>query len=228
MYNKKHLFVAVAFGIAVGGSAGYYLGNKKHAALLAESEEALEDLRNDFDDVITGMKEDLKAAEEYADEVFRTVQKQNVEAYRSGKTVEEAEAEVDEFLEEANEKFSDPEEEHNIFEDLESEVVPGMSVKDHNTPPYLITEDQFDNEHIIENIEFDKLETTFYANDGILADDGGTVIHNVVTILGEEGLISFGQKGNPGNMAYFRNNKMRTDYSVIRIEESYFPTESDE
>ncbi len=64
----------------------------------------------------------------------------------------------------------------------------------------------------------------FYEDDDVLTDESEEVAVDIVSLLGEDALDSFGQESEDPEVVYVRNAKLRTDYEVIRLSKSYSET----
>lgn len=61
----------------------------------------------------------------------------------------------------------------------------------------------------------------FYEEDGVLADEHGSIVQEVFTTLGPLALVSFGKGSRDVNVVYVRNPKNSTDYEVLLNRGSY-------
>lgn len=71
--------------------------------------------------------------------------------------------------------------------------------------------------------EYEK-ETLIYYDDDVVADESDTVIFEWKDLIGEDALVSFGEKSQDSDIIYVRNNELKTDYEVIREKLSYNKT----
>lgn len=83
--------------------------------------------------------------------------------------------------------------------------------------PYVISVDEFN-----EGEEsYDKTNLTFYEADDTLVDERDTPIDTVDYTVGEDNLTKFGHGSGDHNVVYIRNEKIGTDFEVIRSKGSY-------
>ncbi len=83
--------------------------------------------------------------------------------------------------------------------------------------PYVISMDEFN-----EGEEsFDKTNLTYYVQDDTLVDERDMPIDNVEYTVGEDNLTKFGHGSGDHNVVYVRNEKIGTDFEVIRSKGSY-------
>lgn len=83
--------------------------------------------------------------------------------------------------------------------------------------PYLISEGEYFNSD-----EYDKDTLSYYEKDDTLTDERDSVIDRVQESIGSRHLHMFKKKaGQPKTSIYIRNDKQKTDYEVILIEDAY-------
>lgn len=177
---------------------------------------------------LSGQAED--AAIDAAEEAVEQAEEQLVEAVE---TLEETltEATTDELLT-VNEDpdFVPPEERpviRNIFEEARRVREEREAVRDPDAfdalkvgdrrEPYLISEDEF---HDDAN-EFSKITITYFEGDDTLCDDREQVIYDVDNVIGRDNLHHFGEDSNDKDIVFVRNEKMESDFEVVREEGSY-------
>lgn len=83
--------------------------------------------------------------------------------------------------------------------------------------PYVISIEEFSDEMQ----HFEKETLLYYMEDGILSDNNDEVIEDISKTIGDEALNSFGMESDDEDIVYIRNEKMGTDYEVIRQHKSY-------
>lgn len=96
--------------------------------------------------------------------------------------------------------------------DLRVEFIP----KRHPDRPYVIPESWYMGED-----EYAKLDVVYFEEDGVLMGEGDQVITAKEETVGEQNLHKFGIGTNDRNSVYIRNEKLQTDYEVIRDKRSY-------
>lgn len=83
--------------------------------------------------------------------------------------------------------------------------------------PYVISSDEF-----MEAEEgYDQITITYYAGDDTLADDKEQEIPNVDLIIGEGNLERFGHGSGDTRIVYIRNDRMQTDFEVLKSDGKY-------
>ena len=83
--------------------------------------------------------------------------------------------------------------------------------------PYVINFDEFNEGQDT----FDKTNLTYYQEDDTLVDERDQPIDNVEYIVGDDNLTKFGHGSNDHNVVYVRNEKIGTDFEIIRSKGSY-------
>jgi hypothetical protein len=83
--------------------------------------------------------------------------------------------------------------------------------------PYVISFEEFS-----DNPDHHEQTTlTYYAADDTLADEKESPIDNVDYVVGEDNLTRFGHGSNDSSVVYIRNERIDSDFEVIRSEGSY-------
>lgn len=86
---------------------------------------------------------------------------------------------------------------------------------------YNISTDDFFNE-TEEESSYDKITLKYYTKDLTLTDDRDELIANPYSILGEPGEnLEFGADPRDPDVVYIRNDKIATDFEILRSDESY-------
>jgi hypothetical protein len=83
--------------------------------------------------------------------------------------------------------------------------------------PYVISSDEF----TANDNNFDQVQLTFYAGDGILADERDETVEMVPKLVGENFHTKFGQKAGEDNVVYIRNEAIQTEFEIVRDERKY-------
>lgn len=78
--------------------------------------------------------------------------------------------------------------------------------------PYLISVDEF----MTSNEEYDKTTITYFEGDDTLCDEREEIVPDVEGVITADALTRFGQLSNDRNIVYVRNDKISTDFEVIR------------
>lgn len=76
--------------------------------------------------------------------------------------------------------------------------------------PYLITEEEFDENEL----EFEQIELTYYAGDGVLANERDEHV-NIEQAVGNDNLMRFGQGTNDENKLFIRNVNGSMDFCIV-------------
>lgn len=83
--------------------------------------------------------------------------------------------------------------------------------------PYVIDQNEF----LEAEPGYDQITITYYEGDGTLADDGDQEIPHVDPIVGQENLQRFGHGSGDDRIVYIRNERMLTDFEVIKSDGKY-------
>lgn len=86
-----------------------------------------------------------------------------------------------------------------------------------NQNPYVISYEEFSEEHP----EFSKITLTYFDADDVLCDDREEIIPDKEYSIGEDSLEHFGEDSNDKDVVYVRNERLSTDYEVVRSQGSY-------
>lgn len=86
--------------------------------------------------------------------------------------------------------------------------------------PYVITIEDFMNNCQ----DFDKASLTYYNEDDTLADEQEEAITDVYMTVGDDALLRFGDGSDDPDMVYVRNERLGSDYEVLRVNKSYQET----
>lgn len=78
--------------------------------------------------------------------------------------------------------------------------------------PYLISVDEF----MTSNEEYDKTTITYFEGDDTLCDEREEIVPDVEGVITADALTRFGQLSNDRNIVYVRNDKISTDFEIIR------------
>lgn len=134
-------------------------------------------------------------------------------------------ANYQDMIEEYTNSREEPYEEDIASDETEDEEVyseediqePTEQVIRHSNIPYVITID----EYMQDREEFDKNVVTYFEGDDVLCDDREAVIPDVENIIGNDALTNFGVDSNDSNIVYIRNEKLTSDFEVVRDPRSY-------
>ena len=109
----------------------------------------------------------------------------------------------------------DEEEEYHEFERRSQEAN-----RIARTEPYVITLQDFTEDRN----DFDKITIYYYEDDDTLADENEEIISDYISIVGRHALDRFGDGSEDAEVVYVRNERISTDYEVIRLSKSYKET----
>lgn len=115
------------------------------------------------------------------------------------------------------EETEDDDSEYFVYEDMASEYTAekGGSDSTMNDGPYLITPGKF-----AENEEYD-VEDLLYFTDGVLTDDAFNAIDNPESIVVPDFAEHFGDYDYDQDTVYVRNDRLKTDYEILRDHRNY-------
>lgn len=71
------------------------------------------------------------------------------------------------------------------------------------------------------NTNYDQVTLVYWADDEVLVDDAGRVIHEVETVVGNTNLHRFGFLSDNVDIVYVRNEKLKVDYEITKDERNY-------
>lgn len=82
------------------------------------------------------------------------------------------------------------------------------------TEPYILHKEEF----YANEKNFQQVSLTYYALDGELVDQDGVPVYNYSSVTGE---LNFGHGSGQDNVVYIRNEELKSEYEVTKLEESY-------
>jgi hypothetical protein len=86
--------------------------------------------------------------------------------------------------------------------------------------PYIISLEEFSDEAP----NYDKSTIYYYADDNTLSDENEEIITDVISIVGDQALYSFGDRSEDPEIVYVRNEKLQIDYEIVCLNKSYSET----
>ena len=201
--NKEYLHLAV--GLAIGATASYILTKafeeRKYEQLIEEEIKSVKDhyeSKHNREADEPGLNEDLQGMVEDL-------------GYSDDKMEEKLEA----LKVKARNGWQDPEEQL-----YEGKVVVEMgfepSPRDPNVP-YVINIEEFTED----NDDYDKLSVTYYEGDDVMADERDTVVPDPTNLIGADALTRFGEGSDDEHIVYVRNEKLTSDFEIVRDARSY-------
>lgn len=137
---------------------------------------------------------------------------------------DEAEVEPEQTEEEVRSNLQSIIDQYTATEDADSEQTIRSFVKQvvdnddpHFKPPYVISTGTFSWDE--EGEKYDKVTVTYYPQHRVVIDDDGDVMDNVAGVLGWANLNRFGDMSEQADVVFIRNEKIMTDYEVVRDED---------
>lgn len=104
----------------------------------------------------------------------------------------------------------------NVFEEPTFDLQEELKYRTEDKP-YIITHD----EYFAAEKDYDTSSLTYYEQDDTLADEQDKPIREVDEIIGTDHLVRFGTASGDRNIVYVRNDRLETDYEVIKTGGSY-------
>jgi hypothetical protein len=104
-------------------------------------------------------------------------------------------------------------------EDHGDDAGPSPDVDRIRPRPFVISFGEFEGE----KYDYRKISVTWYAGDGVLADDQDQPVRDFESVIGSDFQIEFGKDtGNQGpDMVFVRNDRLQSDFEITRDERSY-------
>lgn len=219
--DPKMLALAGVAGLVAGGIGGYFIAKK---ILSDKYEERIE--------------EEMSAAKQFYAGLYKTddggnaLSPQDVMAERHG--VEAVESlRAYQGLDDEPEMVGEPHDEvvdEEIITRLEGEAKKNKNVftddtfdleveKEFRTPdaPYIITHD----EYFAAEREYDTVRLTYFEADDTLINEHDAIVDDVDALIGEPHLVRFGSGSKDHKIVYIRNEKLETDFEVVKDKGSY-------
>lgn len=206
-----------AFGL--GAALGYILGRRKTYGEYSLPEHTDFDLKLDEYDLETVEVVEVRREPTVIDaDVYIQKGADFVEQTLNEETDEEPvgwidDQEEDDIPEEPGQVVT-----HNVFAGTDDEWdYPTEVAKRTAADPYILHKDEF----FADERGFNQYTVTYYAGDNMLADQEESPVYNHDQILGE---LRFGHGSGANNVVYIRNERLRSEYEVLR-EEGHFAVE---
>lgn len=104
----------------------------------------------------------------------------------------------------------------NVFVDPNFDLDEEMKFR---TPdkPYVITHDEF----YEAELDYDTITLTYFETDDTLVNEKDEPIPNIDEMVGDDHLVRFGHGSKDKNIVYVRNEKLQSDFEIIRSSGSY-------
>lgn len=175
---------------------------RKSNKVRAELEESLDELR-----------ESVIELEEFDDsDVDMEVEEDIIP---EGETEEETRSNLQRLID----KYTNDEDEVNRF--VQNSYKEKVQNQNHK-PPYIISQ----NSHAFDEDgeDFGKITLTYFPRERLLLDDEEDPIEDVQGTVGWRALSSFGDESGDGDTVFVRNERLKTDFEVVRDTENLPPT----
>lgn len=122
----------------------------------------------------------------------------------------------DAIVETKTEKVEVTTEVRNVFEDptfdLEEEKKSRTKAR-----PYVISHD----EYFAADLDYENISLTYYEEDDTLVNEQDNPVQQIDQMIGDEALGRFGHGSKDKNVVYVRNDRLETDFEVVRSNGSY-------
>ena len=235
--NPALVVVAGALGVVAGGVGGYFLAKKQLKSFYEDlATQEIEEARvfyrglnkvNDDGEVLSPMEvletcdpaEAARLIREYRGEEVEanTIAPNSIEAAKLAQGTPYDDQVDEEIMTRLEKKaLQDSAEGFNVFKDssfdLEEEKKHRSSKK-----PYVITHD----EYFQAELEYENISLTYYEEDDTLVNENDTPISDVDVHIGDESIVRFGHGSKDPNIVYVRNDRLQTDFEVVRSTGSY-------
>jgi hypothetical protein len=221
MDNKAVLGGSVAAALAVGGAAGYLVARKQLETkyeLLAQQE--IEEARDYFRTLYKKGKE--YASPEAAAEAL--LPENVVESLRlySGGVPPELSGELTyhraHLLHEVGKLAEEEPVELSVFDQVVTEHDIEAEVRERTEEaPYIISKDEF----FEDAANHSQSTISYYAGDGVLADEHDEPIEDIDRVVGDNNIPRFGHRSEDPNVLYVRNHSLGTDYEITLSKGKY-------
>jgi hypothetical protein len=83
--------------------------------------------------------------------------------------------------------------------------------------PYVIHQDEYS----LNETGFNQAAITYYAQDGVVADEDDSRLDNVNEAVGLENLTRFGHGTDDANVVFVRNPRLQLEFEICRLDKSY-------
>lgn len=101
--------------------------------------------------------------------------------------------------------------ERNVFSDDEGDDVWEDTVASRSEDePYILAQHEF----LTAEAGYEQTTLTFYAGDGVLADERDDPIPNINEVVGDDNIVRFGYKSNDPRVLYIRNDKLSLEFEI--------------
>lgn len=215
MRNNLLIF---AGGLLVGGGATYLVVNqqlkKKYQAI---ADEEIDSVKQHYSEMSMRNKvgvysDPANLVEEPAEEKSEQTKYEEVvselEYETDDETVKKTVVKTAEGVVQETEEV----EVRNIFDQPQ----PSIGQRDPEIP-YKISTDEF----MDDDLGFDKVTLTWFAGDNTLIDENEEPIPDVMRTVGEDNLLRFGEDSDDNDTVFVRNERINTDFEVVRDPQKY-------
>ena len=245
--NPIVLAGAVALGLALGATGGYFVTKKRLAAMYEEQEaEAVEQAKEFYKDFY----QKLNKVDEHGDplspsQVYREIHNdEDVEALTALQTYQGKPPAVIQGVGETEEQallakaVARAAENGHQTETVETTTVTKSTLFAGRDPvtsdedpyiyelevanrkinvPYVIMHDEF----FQGELGYETISYTYYEGDGALVDEKDRPVEEADKMIGEDNLTRFGHASKDKNIVYVRNDLLELDFEIVRSDGSY-------
>jgi len=102
-------------------------------------------------------------------------------------------------------------------EEIEKPIVKKERPVEKSETPYIISVDEYSDPEV----NYHRSTLTYYEVDDVLADQNDGIVTDVDRTIGDDTLLKFGNQSDDKDLVYVRNDKISTDFEVIRVHKSY-------
>lgn len=223
--NPKLVVLAGLVGAAAGAAGGYFFAKNKLKSFYEDlaAEEIGEAKRfyanlNKVDvesgDVLSPM-EVLERTHPAAAASLREYQGEKVEDLETALD-EQDEAQIARIEERVRHQEPEVEVTVNVFDDPTFDLVEETKYRTEDKP-YIITHD----EYFAAEKDYEQISLTYYEQDDTLTDESDKPINEIDQMVGEDHLVRFGHGSKDKNIVYVRNDRLASDFEIIKSTGSY-------
>lgn len=95
-----------------------------------------------------------------------------------------------------------------------------QSVSD-NKPPYVISREEY--AYGEDAVGYSKITLTYYPRERVLLDDDNDPINDIAAMIGWRSLSNFGGESGDPSVVFVRNDRLLTDFEVVREDDAELP-----
>jgi len=201
-------------GAGIGSAITYFIVKDKYEVMLDEIENNYENVINNKDDEI---------AKELLDSDNTSYNKTVNDKYtESSKEYKETQEQlINDILKNEGEQYKKDviqinKLEKDKLEDIAKKYKHNIMNQEINYDPHIISIEEF----IESDNNYDKVSLFYYNEDDILTEENEEIITNRLELIGDS-LDEFGILSDNSDVVYVRNDKISTDFEIVRLNDSY-------